>query len=107
MENKILIAEYPTTEIDFARIRITLWHPHLKRSVSSEMHIDDKMLEDFESLTMPEHIRRLYEVNPDRALFLHYDWTQKRERAKNMIDIIAKNMAQYLAVELEKAFNGR
>lgn len=92
-------AEYPTTTWKGVKIRVEVSHPELPHTLTSQMILDRYMMDnlyyinppkDFEFIRMPE---RIFEYN---------HWKQKNKKAHDLVDMVAKNIANHLLRVLEK-----
>jgi len=106
MERRERIAEHTpffTTEWEGSCIRVTVEHPKLIHSVSSQMVIDSDMLDDLRYLVMPEDLKLLSEENPLMANIELASWKTHYERALKTREMIADQISWHLSHAIEKA----
>lgn len=102
-------AEFTTTEMTFARIRVTIEHPAFPQSFTTAMHIPEEMADDF----IKEHeARKRYKINvrnnvPEHILRaawqeLNQHEARARETRQLLSNLVTRSLSDAFAAEVCK-----
>lgn len=100
------IAEYPVTEIRFARITVTIALPGRNRTATTVMSIDDRMLDDLKDLHMSKELRvRIKNAKDSVGRMMLMEFDQKNQRARALLKRISDQIVWHLSTEIGKSRN--
>lgn len=96
------IAEYPITEWEGIKVQMILSHPKFTHTLTSQTIFDRHMMDEIEHIVPPKNIDFLR--MPER-IFEYHEWVKKNERAHDLINYMAKNIANTLLRTLAEEIN--
>jgi len=96
------IAEYPITEWEGVTVKIIIQHPKLLHTITSQMILDYKMMEDIYYINPPKDFKLM---RTKQKIFEYHIWKEKNKRAHDLIRYMSSNIANSILRTLEKELN--
>lgn len=99
------------TEVQFARIRVTIEHPRHGRSFTTAMHIPEHMVDDFEKeAAARDYIKKLFSTKSKNFEFdlrqaqmnLHEAEDKARETRQQLSHLVTRSLSDAYGQEVTK-----
>lgn len=99
------IAEYPVTEWHGARIRITIEVPQISNSLSTQIIIDSRELNELKALKPPTGLEQTLENTPEYGRFRLMQWQNDNQKVKNLLKAISDRISWQVGQAIGDALN--
>ena len=107
MEYRETITEMATTEWRGIRLRVTFDVPQLKNTFSTQMVIDENILDILRDLEIPKEIKLLFDSNPDMGHMELAHWQTRNDKAKRLLNQVSGYLANEICHAIGKGLNAK